>query len=250
MSVKTVLIASVVAGVVLGGCGTASSGGGGGSTVAPSSTSNGIESMSVQQILEATKTAALAQKSVHVSGKVVEGGTTAASVDLSLVKGVGGYGTISMGKLSFQIVTTRTDMYLKADTSFWEMSGGAGMAALVGDRWVKMPVGQKGFAELGSMSDFTKMVGEVLKPSGTITKGATQTIAGQPALSLVDADGSTLWVATTGDPLPLLISSPASSSASTQGASGGFTFSDWNTVADPVAPPAADTLDISKLGMG
>ena len=70
----------------------------------------------------------------------------------------------------------------------------------------------------------------------SITKGATKTIAGQPALGLVDTDGSTLWVATTGDPLPILISSPASDSASPEGTSGGLAFSDWNEVADPVVP--------------
>lgn len=251
MRVRTVLVASIAAGVVLGGCGTATpSSGGTGSTVAASSSSNGIESMSVQQILAATKAAASAQKSVHVVGKVLESGATMVSMDLSLVKGLGGYGTIAMGKLSFQIVTTQTEMYLKADKSFWEMSGGPGAAAMVGNRWVKMPVGQKDYADLGAMSDFTTMIGDVLKPSGSITKGATQTIAGQPALGLVDTDGSTLWVATTGDPLPILISSPASASASPQGAGGGFAFSDWNKVADPVAPPTAETLDLSKLPTG
>ena len=251
MRVRTVLVATIVAGVVLGGCGTATpSGGGAGSTVNTSSTSNGIESMSAQQIVAATKSAALAQKSVHVAGKVLESGVTMTSLDLSLVKGVGGYGTVAMGKLSFQIVTTQTETYFKADKSFWETSGGAGAAAMVGDRWVKMPVGQKDFADFASMTDFTKMIGDWLKPSGTITKGATQTIAGQPALGLVDTDGSTLWVATTGEPLPVLISSPASASASPQGSSGGFAFSDWNKVADPVAPPTAETLDLSKLELG
>jgi hypothetical protein len=251
MRMSRVLVAGIAAGLAIGGCGTAtSSSGGAGSTVASSSTSNGIESMTAQQILAATKTAALAQKSVHVSGKVLEGGVTMVSMDLSLVKGVGGYGTIAMGKLTFQIVTTPTAMYLKADKSFWEMFGGPGGTATVGDRWAKMPLGQEDFADLGSMSDFTKMIGDVLKPSRTITKGATQTISGQPALGLVDSDGSTLWVATTGDPLPVLISSPASASASPQGSSGGFAFTDWNQVADPVAPPTAQTLDLSQLGMG
>lgn len=252
MRVFSVLAAGVVVVAGLAGCGTSTAPGTGATTSASASaTANGIESMSVQQILDATRSAAAAQKSVHITAKAVKSGSGSMTLDLSLVKGAGGYGTISMGSTSFQIIDLGSTMYFKADASFWETFGGGKAAStMIGDRWVKMPSNEKGFSDLGALTDFSQSMTEFLKPSGTITKGATKTIAGQPALGLQDTDGSTLWIATTGDPLPLLISSPESASASASQPSGGVVFSDWNAVAPPVAPAAADVLDLSQIPMG
>ena len=58
------------------------------------SSGNGIESKSASQILEATKAAASQAASVHIKGSIVTGGKPI-SLDMELLAGKGGKGTIS-----------------------------------------------------------------------------------------------------------------------------------------------------------
>ena len=60
-------------------------------------------------------------------------------------------------------------------------------------------------ASLAQFADFDTAVGQFIKPDGAITKGEQKDITGQPAIALKSTNGS-LWVATTGEPLPLQIS--------------------------------------------
>lgn len=247
MRLAPVLAASLVVGLAVSGCGSSSGGGGTTASASSSASSNGIESMTAAQILEASKAAAAKQSSVHIAGKGRSSGTTF-SIDMSMVKGVGGAGTITMDGANFQVVTTPSTLYFKADQAFWTKSGAGAMASVIGDKWVKVPSTDKSFGQLATLADFTTSVGQYLKPTGTPSKGPTKTIAGQPAISLVDSDGGSLWIATTGDPLPLLIESTSSASASGDG--GGLTFSEWNQVKPPTVPDDADVLDLSKLAAG
>lgn len=254
MKVASVVASGLVIGLALTGCGSSTSGSGSsggssnGSSAGLNGSSNGIESKSVTEIVAATQAAAKAQSSVHVAGAGTSGGT-AVGIDMSLVKGKGGSGSITTDGSKFQIVTTTSTLYFKADKAFWTKSGGSALATLVGDRWVKVPIGNKDFADLASMGDFTSAVGSFLSSTGTPSKGATKTIDGQPALSLVDSDGSLLWIATTGDPLPLRIENTASKGAAA-GSGGALVFSQWNAAPAPTVPAAADTVDLSKLASG
>lgn len=72
-----------------------------------------------------------------------------------------------------------------------------------------------------------------------MTKGSTRTIAGFPAIGVVDkgADGGTLYVATTGQPVPLAL----------QAKSDNLTFGDYGTPVTVEAPPAAQVIDAATL---
>jgi hypothetical protein len=241
MRVASVMAAGLVVGMTLSGCG-ASSGGGSASTAAPSASTNGISSMSVTEILDKTAAAAKAQKSVHISGKGTNSGQ-AFAIDMTLRNGGGGTGSISIDTDTLNLVSTGSTLYIKADKAYWTKYANATAAAVIGDRWVKVPASDASYQDLGSLADFTASLDSYLKPSGTPTKGGEKTIAGRPAQGLVDSDGGTLWIATTGDPVPLLIESTGTSG-------GAITFADWNKTVDVTAPADKDTLDLSTLTSG
>ena len=55
------------------------------------------------------------------------------------------------------------------------------------------------------------------KPEGDVTKGDTKTIDGTPAIGLVDSKGGgKLYVATTGEPVPLSIEDSSGTSISSR----------------------------------
>jgi hypothetical protein len=72
------------------------------------------------------------------------------------------------------------------------------------------------------------------------TRAGTRTIHGRSAQVLHGSDGSTLALAATGHPLPVEVISPP-------GHRGRVSFSEWNAVPDPVAPPARSVISLDKL---
>lgn len=234
---KLMSAVAVSAALLLAGCG-GSSGSSTASSTAPAS--NGVADKTADEILAATTAAAKAQSSVHVSGK---GAADAGSVglDLQLLKGKGGYGSITLAGDTLKIVSDGTTVYFKGDKAFWTNQASAQAATLIGDRWLKAPVSNASFKSLAEFADFDTTVTGILKPDGAVTKGTTKDIGGVPAIELKSGSGS-LWVATTGDPLPLQIS--------TDKAGDEVTFSDWGKEIDVTSqvPAATDTIDLSKLG--
>jgi len=234
---QLVAVVAVVGVLGLSGCGSSSSTAA--SSAAPSPSTNGIAALTADQALTKAKDTAKVQKSVHVAGKVTNGGQTMA-LDLHLQKGAPGYGSITVAGSTVQIVTTTTDVYMKADKAFWTNLGSAAAAEAVGGRWVKAPASNASFKGLVDFTNFDVAVAEILKPTGTLTKGTEGTVNGQPALPLKDSTGGQLWIATTGDPLPIQIDGEKAGEM--------VAFSDWNAAVTVPVPAAADTVDFTKLG--
>jgi hypothetical protein len=239
MRVAPFVATGLVVGLALSGCSSSS---GGGSTSSASASSNGIASMTAAQVLDKASAAAKAQKSVHISGKGTNSGQSF-SIDMRLSNGGVGTGSITIDSDTLTVLNTGSTVYIKADKAYWTKYASAAAASAIGDRWVKAPASDASYAGLASLADYSTSLDGYLSPTGTPTKGQEKTVAGQPALGLVDTDGGTLWVATTGDPLPLLIEGNGSSG-------GGMSFSDWNTTVQATEPAAADTVDLSQLAAG
>ena len=230
--IRIVLLAalSILAGTLaLAGCGGSSSSG------------NGLESKTPEQILEATKAAASTASSVHIKGSIVSAGKPIA-LNMELLAGKGGKGTISQEGFTIQLIQTGGAVYINGSADFYKhVSGSAGAAALLQGKWLKAPANSGELASLAELTDLAKLIDAALANHGTLSKGSTTTIEGQKAVTLHDNRGGTLYVAATGKPYPLAI-------AKTGKESGRVVFNRWDQPVTLEAPAGA--IDIGALQKG
>jgi hypothetical protein len=223
-------VAAVLAGCALGalglvgGCGSSSSG-------------NGVASKSPEQILAASKAAADAAGSAHVSGSIVTGGGPI-GLNLSLSSG-GGRGQLSLAGLGFELIQTGATVYIKGSAALYRHIAGAEAAKLLQGRWLKAPSSAPEFASIASLTNLHGLVDATLADHGALTKLPPATVEGQSVVGLRDAAiGETIYVATSGKPYPVQVA---------RSGSGGGTvhFDSWNTPVS-IAPPA-NSIDLSQL---
>jgi hypothetical protein len=200
------------------------------------SSDNGVSSRSPNQILTAAVNAADGLRSVHMAGTVNQGQPI--TVDLQLANGRGGRGTMSLGGVSFQIVSIGSTAYFSGGQAFWQRFAGPAAAQLLQGRWLKAPTAGN-LGSLAKLTDMKALFGSLLSTHGTLTKGSTTTVNGTKAIGLSDAtQGGTLYIATTGQPYPLRIA---------KGGTGGgqLTFDRFNASVSLTAP--ANAIDVSRL---
>jgi hypothetical protein len=250
-----VLAAGVLAASVLAGCGgrddagssssSSSASGTSTSASAPSSTpppTPDLSALSAAELSKRSKTALDAARTFHVEVSVTEKGETFAA-DISYGT-VGSHGTMTVGGDKVEILTVDNAFYLRAPDRLWRKKFGAEAdraLAIVSGKWLKLSTTDKQFAEFaefGSRDGFVRsMLGDwVTKPRKTGQK----TIGGVHCIALTGTDG-TLWINKV-DARPVQLESAKGSSTR-----GRMTFSDYNTVTEPKAPPTSTTIDITKL---
>jgi hypothetical protein len=214
---------------LLGGCG------GGGS-----SSGNGVAAKNPTEIVAATKAAADAATSAHVSGAIVSNGSPI-TLNLDLASG-GGRGQLSLGGLGFELIEAGGTVYIKGSAAFYRHIGGAAAAQLLQGRWLKAPTTTPEFASIASLTDLHRLIDATLANHGTLAKTGTTTVSGQRVVGVTDqTKGGTLYVATTGKPYPIQIAK--------SGAGGGtVSFDRWNE-AVTITPPA-NAIDITQLRSG
>lgn len=223
------LAASLLALVALAiaGCGSSSGSGG-----------NGVSSKSPTEILAASKAAADSASSVHVAGTLTSNGTPV-TLNLSLSSGHGGRGQISQGSLSFELIVVSDTIYIKGSPAFYSHFGGAAAAQLFQGKWLKAPISGGELGSLASLTDFGRLLDQTLASHGTLAKGATTTVAGEPVIELRDtSNNGSLFVASTGKPYPIEIVKHGSET-------GHISFTAWNQPVSLSAPTGA--IDLSQL---
>lgn len=244
-----VLLAVSAAALLAAACGDDISGSGApsavGSTSASASAAGGeLASLDPTEILARAKTAFTKAESVRLTGGGASGGESF-TVDMrySPDKAIG---TVSSSGQKIELRRIDKTIYLKADKAFWTQTAGAAAAELLGGKYLKAPLTDQRVAQLASFTDKDAFVEEVLDDTGTITKGEPKDVRGTPAIALVSKDtdgGGTLYVATTGEPLPLQLLPVAASSDT-----GTLDFLDYGKAVTVEVPPAAQTIDVTKLG--
>jgi hypothetical protein len=203
--------------------------------------SNGVADKQPEAIVETSRSAAEEASAVHVSGTIAATGTPV-TLDLSLVAGKGGSGTVSEGGLSFQLIRIGDTAYIKGSDAFYKRFGGSAMAQLLKGKWLKAPATGEQFKTLGSITDNRQLFAQTLSSHGPLQKRSTTTVSGQEVVPVVDlARGGTLYVATTGKPYPVELTKSGSSG-------GTLTFDRWNEPITLKAP--ANAVDITKLQSG
>jgi len=214
--------------VLLAGCGSSGA------------KSNGEAQKTGKQVAADTLAAALSAGAVHISGAIVSSGTHL-TLDIRIVKGKGGTGEMSEQGLKFQLIRVGDKAYIKGSDAFYKKFAGAGVAALLHDKWLAGSATSGNLASLTSLTDIAKLFNGALGSHGTLENKGETTYKGQKVVAIEDTvKGGTLYVAATGTPYPVAIVSP------NNGKTGLITFDDWNKSVGISAPKGA--IDIGSLG--
>jgi hypothetical protein len=204
--------------------------------------SNGEEKKTPTQIFDDAKAAVRQASSFHVVGDTGQG-SDKISLDVSLSPSRGG-GRITVKGATLQLVVSGGELYLKADEASWsKLSGEAGAAQLLANRWVKAPTTNANFRDLAGIVDSSKFL-DGLKPEGRVTKQAVTKLDGNSAIPLADSRGGTLYVAATGPPYILKIVDTGTS----KGGAGTVTFDHYGNADVPAVPTGA--VDLSAVANG
>jgi hypothetical protein len=226
-----VLVASLLAGsAVLTGCSSSSS---------SAAAANGVESKPGTEVLAAALAAADSQTSVRMVTKGKRDNLPFA-VDMRIRRGGGASGNVWIGAEKLSIVTTATDVFVKADEAYWKTLMEAKYATAIGTMWVKAPVTSSTFAPYALFGDFDGLLGTYLRPDGVATRGDVSTIVTTPAVPVVSSQGS-VWVAATGTPYPVQVDTPSTGDITR--------FGEWGSAVDVPVPSLADTIDLGALGV-
>lgn len=215
-------------------------------TAAPSSAAagGGVADLPATEIFARTKAAFKKADSVRLKGSGAAG-TTKFAIDMHYATAGDAVGTVTNGGQTIELRRVGQTVYVKADRAFWTKSAGAAVGQLLGGKYLKAPLSDPRVKQLGAFTDKNSFADEVLTPAHDVTKGDTKTIRGVPAIGLVDKSSTgsaTLYVATSGEPVPLQLT-PSSGG----GNEGSFDFLDYGKPVDVAAPPAAETVDSTKL---
>lgn len=186
---------------------------------------------------------AKAATTAHVSGEMIEGNDKG-SIDLAgAVDGSNQKLIIKLAEGSMELLTVDKKTYLKADTAFWEGTGGAEVAKLIGDKYV---TGDATKAVAGENQSLTGLLDEMFKDGDlslldklTTTVEKSQ-LGGQDVYVLkgkADAK-STITVSADGQATLLQIAAEGK---------GTLNFTEWNSVKPFTAPAADQIADITGL---
>jgi hypothetical protein len=240
-----VLLVAVALTALLAGCGGSSSSTSTSST-AETTTSptpysplpNGEAGKFPDTIVLDALAAAKASKGVHVVGSVTNGGKPL-KLDLDLVTGEGGSGTVTSNGLTFEIVRIGAKAYFKGDAKFWSHFGGGAARSLPVGTWIEASAVTGDLAAFTPLTSVQQLFSAVLGSHGPLEKATGLVRAnGKAAIAIIDSGlGSTLLVSANGPPYPLGVEEKGG---------GVVTFDHWNQPAPLTAPKNALELDTLK----
>ncbi len=210
-------------------------------TPSPSTPASTIAGLSSAKILAKTQAAAKAATSVRMKGSMSDDGDKIV-LDIRLAK-AGGQGTMSINGAAFSLIVLDKTAYLKISDKFWraqikDKADADAVIGLVAGRWIKTSLTDKDLGELAAFASKPKFFDTLFEPTGTLRKTAPRTVDGVTAIGLRDTDG-TLWVDTV-TARPVRLESTGTDA---------LTFTEYNQVATPKAPPANQVIDGKALGM-
>jgi hypothetical protein len=227
-----ILLVPVVASValLLAGCNLVNPGG------TPSPASNGVEAEEPDQILAKATQALADASSVRAAGTIGEG-MLGVTLDLTY-SGDDVTGTANVLGVVANVLKVGNDLYVKADISLFEQLLGPEHQDdfdLFGDKWIKLDLS---LVEMLVPIPFG--VTDLVSTTAPLTKGEVTTVGETPAITLTDAAGATLHVATVGEPYLLDLTAEGDRN---------LTFSQFGAEVLIEAPPADEVLDpLGSLG--
>jgi len=198
---------------------------------------NGEEKKTAAQVVADAQAAAKGASIVHVVGGGVDNGQP---IKLDLWVGDGkGKGRLAEGGVSFDIVRIGKTVYVKGSAAFWKRFGGAAAAALLHDKWVKVPTTQAQVQSIIGLTDKSLFLTSILGQHGKIENKGLVDYQDQQVVEIRDTtQGGSLYVASQGTAYPVAVKGGKNQ--------GDITFTGWNAAEAVVAPKGA--VDLSALG--
>jgi hypothetical protein len=201
----------------------------------------GTAGRSTDQLVAQMKAAVANAASMHLAGRVATSGK-ATALDLDVLRAGGISGSITQNGVPLELIGAAGKVYVKATPAFLrELRASAGICNLMCGKYVQMS-GAAG-SQLDGSLNMASLTRAFVTGLPRETRAGTTTVAGQQAVVLHGSDGSTLDVAAHGTPYPLRVIAPAGHHET-------LTFSQWNRVATPTAPPASKVINLSQLKAG
>jgi hypothetical protein len=201
---------------------------------------NGEATKTANQVVADAKAAAVSAKAVHVAGAITDAGQ-ALTLDITIVKGEGGQGTMSESGLKFDIIRVGNKAYIKGSRAFLRKFAGAAGAQLLRGKWLQGSATTGDLAALAPLTDITQLFNGALGSHGKLENAGETEFKGQKVVAIKDTtEGGTLYVASTGTPYPVAIVGGKDQ--------GTITFDKWNDTVSITAPKGA--VDMSKLPSG
>jgi hypothetical protein len=252
-SVRLVMVAAVAL-ALLGACGR--SVGGSGNLAGPTGAAtqdNGVAKLPPVQILTRAQAALAGASSVHIVGAWRSAGQQMA-LDLKVRGKDGARGTLVLPagrggnavSLRIQLIIVGRTAYLQADRLLWVgvLGGSSAAADKLAGKWLKTSLDNAKVKPLLQIADPVQLSTGLIKPENNLARGTARQITGQPVIGVVDqgSTGSTIYVATTGPPVPVQIVETGADAAV-------INFTDYGGSVDLTPPAAADTVDGSTLGI-
>jgi hypothetical protein len=216
----------------------------------PSGMDNGVAALAPNEILSRAQAALLQTQSVHIKASGGANGS-AFTADVTVKAHTGGAGTLTVpggaGGRTFDVdvVTLGSTAYVKGDAAAWQtILGKTPTVPDIDQKWVRAGTDNVKLKTLTSFGDVAAIATGILVLDDNVTKGATTTIDGTAAIALtgVGPTDATVYVATTGQPYPLRIQQSG-------GAAGELDLGSFDQPVTVDAPPAADTIEATQLGL-
>jgi hypothetical protein len=174
---------------------------------------------------------------VHIVGSVDTAGKPL-KLDLNLVTGEGGSGTITANGLTFQMIRIGAKAYFMGDAKFWSHFGGGALGTTLDGKWIEASAVTGDLATFTPLTSVKQLFSAVLGAHGPLER-ATGTIKanGQAVLAVIDSGSeATMLIAANGPPYPVGLEEKGG---------GVVTFDHWNHATPLTAPKNA--IELAKL---
>ncbi len=204
-------------------------------TSTPVGKPNGVEELGPKQILNQANKAALSARSMRLIGTSPQ-----ASLDLVVTQDSSD-GSRTAGETTLKTRVVDGTIYIKADADYWTQAFNAKKAKRIGDKWVTGDLNNPKLESFKQTSIMKPLMKQFLRTDGTVEVGDVGVSQGQPAVPLTSNIG-TLWIATTGKPYPLMITSSPDQAEVSE-----VDFTDWNKKVVIKAPPKKKTISLADL---
>jgi hypothetical protein len=217
------------------------------SSVTPSKPAESIAGLSAQQIIKRTKAAAKAAVSVRARGGITADDGTPIKLDVSLAR-TASAGTASANGAGVKFLVIGRTTYLQFSDAFWRQNAKPKTYAdllmqLTRGKWIKVAVTDKSFSGMAYLASKPAFVSGMVDHFGWGRKIGTRTIGGIACIGLAGHDHrGTLWVDAT-NARPIRLDTPGPSGTES------LTFSEYNQIKEPKAPPTAQVVDGKTLGL-